>query len=292
MNTSSMKILFLVTLFYLIFPLPVYAGGSTKTFSQTVTIDPTVFQPKGQLPSPTSNQDQQLFSLIRSVQASVNNQSGIFGNLWHDIFWTFLSIIIGGIVGGIVGLALVIITDILKTPILYCQKGSEADSPKNHPLGKWRIIHIRVRNKERKYKRIPINILTAFSTQAQIIIFNKPKNIEFSGKWGNTPQPIISGKVQPDMTFIPPKIDVYPSNGNDDEYQDVAVGIKYDGEDKFYGFCMQSYLHNNLKHLSLSLDKGIYKGKITLASQGKKYHFSFTVYNESSKMDDFHLDVG
>lgn len=207
----------------------------------------------------------------------------------HDIFWTLVS----SILGGIIGLGLVSLTDWLKTPILFIQKGSEAPAPPNHPLGNWKIIHIRVRNRKRKYKYLPIRTSTAFSTAAQIVITDNSNKKSFSGKWGSTLQPILSGQVQPDLTYLPPKADIHPSSGIDEEYEEVAVGMKYDGEDEFYGFNLQSYLYQNnkLKNPDLQFGKGEYVGKIVLSSQGIRYPLRFKVYNKSSSLNDFYLEV-
>ena len=143
------------------------------------------------------------------------NNSGVFDDFGRNLFWATI--------GGFIGLLLVAVTDWLKRPVLLFEKGTEALATLNHPLGNFKIIHIKVRSKNRKYKYLPIATNTAFSTQANISLNDK----KFAGKWGNTPQPILLGQVQPDMIFVPPKIDIYPSNGTDDEFQEVAIGIKY-----------------------------------------------------------------
>lgn len=272
---------FLLIILFLFIVLPARAGGSENDTKVEVSSTASIIDDNPNYQKPFEQQ--------RDSKTAITPKNSLFWGIFDDfprnLFWAIIS--------GFIGLLLVIVTDWLKKPILYCEKRDETNSPPNHPLGNFKIIHIRVRNKDRKYKNLPMAINTAFSTQAKCALVDKSRKEEFAGKWDNTPQPFISGIVQPDMTFVPPKIDIYPSNGIDDEYQDLAIGIKYDGEDEFHLFNMESYLYLNaqLKNPKWKFGIGQYKGAIVLSSLGQKYHAEFTLYNNSSKLDDFYLKI-
>lgn len=278
---------------FLIFAPSAFAGGGTSFATQPSAV-PTQTIQNNSTDITTANQFESMSTNLASIEAQTKPH-GVFGDLGHDIVWT----LIAGILGGFIGLELVGFTDWLKQPVLYCEKGGETPRNKKHPTGDFKIIHIKVRNKDRRYKNLWllwIKIGTASSTLAQITLKNKQKEESYAGKWTNNPQPILLGQVQPDMVYVPPRIDIYPSNGKDDESQEVAIGIKFEGEKEFYAFNMESYLYQSpdypaLRNPNLKFDIGEYEGILTLSSLGQKYRTTFKVHNPSKKLGDFHLEV-
>jgi hypothetical protein len=179
------------------------------------------------------------------------------------------------------------IVDALKTPMLYIQQGDVSASPPGHHLGTFRIIHVKVRNKKNRLRWLPIKVLTAFSTQAKITMHGKT----YVAKWASAPEPMTNNIPQINQALLPSKADIYPSNGYDDEFDQFAVGIKYDKEDEFYAFDNGSYLHNLHKNPALSFGLGTFEASVILSTLGDKTSYKVRVFNPTNTLDDFSLEI-
>lgn len=199
-----------------------------------------------------------------------------------------LSIIISTLSGGILAFLLVILVDYLKKPIILFEKGSEAIGGKKH----WKFIHIRVGNYKRRFKYIPINTQVAFSTRAVISITNGEDTKMFIGRWTSKAQPIGDVSNIINTALVHPREDIHPSDKKD-EAVEIAIGLKYENENEFYGFNNESYLHidTGFKRQDLKFGTGQFNGEITLSTLGYKYSKKFQINNSSKKREDFWLKV-
>lgn len=199
---------------------------------------------------------------------------------------TGLSMVVSAVLGGIVGFLLVMLVDYLKKPIILFEKGSEhLNNQKN-----WKFIHIRVGNFKRRFKYIPINTQPAFSTRAIISITDGKTSKMFVGRWTSKAQPIGDVGNIINIALVHPREDIHPSDRKD-EAVEIAVGLKYENENEFYGFNNESYLHTNFKRQDLKFGIGQFNGEITLSTLGYKYSKKFQIHNSSKKREDFYLKV-
>lgn len=214
-------------------------------------------------------------------QASVspNRQTGSS----REINWPEL--LLGAFIGWILGLFSVLIVDYLKEPNLIFEVGSISSGD---PINKWRFIHIKVKNLKRKIWFSPFTTLSAFSCKVVVKIENK----SFVGRWTSKEQPIGNISDIINKALVHPREDIHPYTG---EYEavEVAVGIKYENEDEFYGFNNESYLptHKDLKNMAYQFGKGEFDGEIVVSTLGKTYSQKFKVYNKSQRRRDFWLEL-
>lgn len=190
------------------------------------------------------------------------------------------------LLGGVVGFLLVMLVDYLKKPVILFEKGSEALNSQKH----WKFIHIRVGNFKRRFKYIPINTQPAFSTRAIISITDGKTTKIFVGRWASKAQPIGGVGDIINTALVHPREDIHPSDKKD-EAVEIAIGLKYENENEFYGFNNESYLHPNFKRQDLKFGIGQFNGEITLSTLGYKYSKKFQINNSSEKREDFWLKV-
>lgn len=201
-----------------------------------------------------------------------------------------MSLIVSTLLGALIGFGTVILVEWLKTPNLIFERGSEDDDRNIRR----KFIHIKVKNINRKIKFSPISTLTASSTRAIVKIADK----EFNGRWTSKAEPLIYGQgnipiaVDPNAILTTPREDLQPSKNGEEAVQ-IAIGVKYENEDEFYGFNNESYLYqqSQLKNPNYKFGLGNFEGEITLLTLGKKYNQKFKVYNPSKNRKDFHLDL-
>jgi hypothetical protein len=197
-----------------------------------------------------------------------------------------LYLIIETLSGGILAFLLVMLVDYLKKPIILFEKGSEAIGDKKH----WKFIHIRVGNYKRRFKYIPINTQVAFSARVVISITDGEDTKMFIGRWTSKAQPIGDVGNIINTALVHPREDIHPSDKKD-EAVEIAIGLKYENENEFYGFNNESYLHTDFKRQDLKFGTGQFNGEIALSTLGYKYSKKFQINNSSKKREDFWLKV-
>lgn len=211
------------------------------------------------------------------------------------------------VIGGIVAYGLVLLTDILKNPKLVFEIGSKnigtMDNKKKH-----KFIHIKVKNYDKKFQFIKLlqpTTQVAFSTKATIIIDDDGTEREFTGRWSNHPQLLpkpfeVNGKVVqiPDINaLVQGREDIHPqprkTKTGVNENKEVAIGLKYDCENEFYMFNNESYIYtsNNFKDDKFKFSRGVYEGMLILSTMGFQRIQKFRIYNESSKLEDFRVEL-
>ena len=211
------------------------------------------------------------------------------------------------VIGGIVAYGLVLLTDTLKKPKLVFEIGSEnigtMDNKKKH-----KFIHIKVKNYNKRFPFIMLiqpTTQVAFSTKATIIIDDDGTQREFTGRWSNHPQLLpklfeVNGKVVqiPDINaLVQGREDVHPQSRKAkrevNEDKEVAIGLKYDSENEFYMFNNESYIYtgNDFKDNKFKFSRGVYDGMLILSSMGFQRIQKFRIYNESSKLEDFRVEL-
>lgn len=209
--------------------------------------------------------------------------------------------------GGLVAYVLVLITDALKKPKLVFGVGSgnigTMDSKKKH-----KFIHIKVKNYNKKFPFIGLlqpTTQVAFSTKATVIIDDGGTEREFSGRWSNHPQPLpklfqANGKIVqiPDVNaLVQGREDIHPqprkTKERVNEDKEITIGLKYEGENEFYVFNNESYIHTNsdYKNEKFKFSRGLYTGILILSSMGFLKAQKFRVHNESSKLEDFRVEL-
>lgn len=211
------------------------------------------------------------------------------------------------VIGGIVAYGLVLLTDTLRKPKLVFEIGSEnigtMDNKKKH-----KFIHIKVKNYDKKFQFIKLlqpTTQVAFSTKATIIMDDNGTQREFTGRWSNHPQLLpkpfqANGKVVqiPDINaLVQGREDIHPQSRKTktriSEDKEIAIGLKYDSENEFYMFNNESYIYinNNFKDEKFKFSRGVYKGMLILSTMGFQRTQKFRIYNESSKLEGFRVEL-
>lgn len=198
-------------------------------------------------------------------------------------------LIISTIAGGILGFGTVILVEKLKEPNLIFEVGSEDDDP----IIKRKFIHIKIRNLDKKINWLPITTSIASLAKSTVKIDKK----QFIGRWTSKAEPLIYGAgsvpiaVNPNDVLTTPREDICPTN-DDSEAVQIAIGVKYENEDYFYGFNNESYLHQpQLKNPKYQFGLGKFNGEITVITLGKKYVQKFIVHNNSKNRINFRLEL-
>jgi len=244
---------------------PAYAGGSTP-----LPINDSVIQVT----------EAQSESLSQEVKVAEKQEVSNFPNK-KDWFLVF--------VGALLGLASVWIVDKSKEPNLIFEVGSVDEK---HPIKKWRFIHIKVKNLKR-HKFNPFTTIPAFACKAIVKIGEK----EFVGRWTSKEEPLTYVQGGPvlnvNAVLVHPREDIQPTDKNEDkESVQVAIGLKYESEDKFYGFNNESYIYQpDLKNPNLKYSQGEIEGEISVLTLGKKYTRKFLIHNMSKHRKDFWLEL-
>lgn len=191
------------------------------------------------------------------------------------------------IIGGLIGFWTVVIVDKLKEPNIHFEVGStDDDLNKNR-----RFIHIKVYNKSRKYKWSPLTTAVATSSKAIVKIDSK----QFVGRWTSKSEPLVYTTngvlLNPNEILVTPREDICPAP-NFEEAVQVAIGMKYDTEQDFYGFNNNSYMYQpQLKNTNFQYGTGEWDGEITVMTLGNAYKKKFKIYNPTTKMGDFRLEL-
>lgn len=217
--------------------------------------------------------------VITNISPLLNNQL--------PVEWLAATIPI--VFGGLIGLFTVIFVEKFKEPELSFDIGSIVDDPQN----KRRFIHIKVTNKPKKIWFSPFTTNTATSSKASVKIEDK----QFIGRWTSKAEPVIYGPgnqpiaIDVNTVLVTPREDINPASNNED-YVEVAIGIKYDGDGTFYGFNNESYLYQtNLKNTKYEFGTGSFIGEIAVSTLGKQYTHKFIVHNLSTSTQDFKLEL-
>lgn len=200
----------------------------------------------------------------------------------NNVNWP--EILIGAVIGWVLSLLSVLAIDHLKEPNLSFEIGSIGDDVAKQ----WRFIHIKIKNLKRKYKFSPFSTIPAFASKAIVKVEDK----SFVGRWTSKEQPIGNISEVINKALVHPREDIYPYTG-EHEAVEVAIGIKYENEDKFYGFNNESYLptHKDLKNKKYEFRVGDFNGELVISTLGKNYTQKFVVHNKSKKRSDFWLEL-
>jgi len=210
------------------------------------------------------------------------------------------------ILGGIAAYILVLLIDKLKDPTLAFEVGS-VDIGNMGGKKKHKFIHIRIKNYDKRFsflKFIQLSTLVAFSAKATIIIEDNPSR-KFIGRWSNHPQFLpkpfqnLKGNIMiPDINaLVHGREDIHPQSRkakiDADEDKEIVIGLKYEGENEFYIFNNESYIYigSDYKDSKLQFSNGIYDGELVISTMGLKKNQKFRIYNESSKLEDFRLEL-
>ncbi len=269
------KLIVLPLLFFLLFTQTALAGGGTSVR----TLDDQATSSTGNTAVLTTTTVSPS-SLGFEFTTSNKGEYGLF-DILIDLIWA--------IVGGALGFGTVILVDWLKEPQLIVEKGSE---PYNSQAN-WKFIHLKVKNKARKFDWLPISTLSANAVKALIKLGDK----EYIGRWTSKAEPLIYGPggrpigFDPSSILITPREDIHPSTDNT-EVVEISIGIKSNGQNNFYAFNNESYLYQpTLKNTKRQFGLGIYHGELILSTAGKKFVKKFKVFNTSSRISDFKLEM-
>ena len=192
----------------------------------------------------------------------------------NQINW--LELLIGAFIGWISGLFSVLIIDHLKEPNLIFEVGSISEDSTN----KWRFIHIKIKNLKRKCLYSPFTTTIAFACKSII----KIKKKSFVGRWTSKEQPIGNISNVINIALVQPREDIHPYTV-EQEAVEVAIGIKYENENEFYGFNNESYLpvHKGFRNMTYQFNKGEFNSEIIISTLGKTYSQKFKIYNKSKR---------
>ena len=199
-----------------------------------------------------------------------------------EINWPEL--LIGAIIGWLAGLFSVLLIDKLKEPNLVFEAGSISEDNSN----KWRFIHIRIKNLKNKHWYNPFTSSPAFACKAIIKIGDK----SFIGRWTSKEQPIGNISEVINKALVHPREDIYPYTV-EQEAVELAIGIKYETEDEFYGFNNESYLHSQagFRNTSNLFGIGKFDGEAIISTLGQIYTQKFIIHNKSKKRKDFWVEL-
>lgn len=214
---------------------------------------------------------------------------------YKDIFLTIL----GTLLGGFVAFGLIIIEDKFRKPVIIFEVGSSTVDENSILKRKWKFIHIKIKNSNRKYRRIPIGTSTAFASKARISVLDNGTKKEYPARWTSKGEPIIYGEgnkiigVDVNSVLVTPREDIQPFDiSSNDEAVEVAIGIKYEGDNQFYAFNNESYLYQpTLANTKYEFGTGVFNGEIILETMGYKYTKKFKVHNTSKLHKDFWLEI-
>lgn len=256
-------------------PNVVLAGGSLASDHDILIAEPSITE--------VSKKEQPLSYDYKNQEVSTKQIPGDNTSMFKDVVLLLL--------GWVLGFVTVVVVDWLKEPNLHFSVGS-VDDGKSQASNDWRFLHIRIVNRQRKFKFSPLITNPAFASKAIVTIDGKT----FAGRWTSKGEPLIYGTgrfpvgVDLNATLVTPREDIQPSDG--EEAVQVAIGMKYDGEPDFSAFNNESYLYQpNLKNPKYNFGVGSYNGVIEILTLGKKYPQKFRIHNESSGRGDFWLEL-
>lgn len=201
-----------------------------------------------------------------------------------------MQLITGLIIGSLGSLLAAGIYERLKSPSLHISVGERSDG--DRAGRKWRFLQVFVRNKKRIFPLLPTRN-TAYSCRAWIQFLDEKGTeiLKLDGRWSSVKEPLvvvpISGAVGtiPDLSsiYIPPREDIPPG-----ETVQLAVGVKFEGEEEFYGFNNISYLFD-WKNPDSKVNLNLAKVVVNITSGENVWKKKFKVENPNSKRDNFIL---
>jgi len=207
-------------------------------------------------------------------------------------YFEFFPISVSGL---IVAFLLFVITESLKRPYLGFKIKEEPIFEKDikDKKRKIRFINIEVSN-----KKLPWLVRyfgkTANNSRA-FLSFRDPSSrkelLRLNARWytGKEPVDYIGQKVDVGLALIPQREVIPP-----DEVGGVGVAIKFEGDEHFYAFTNESYLHNDdwrpWGWVRYKLTKDHYLLCLEVKAEGHTYSQEFLLKNPSTTLDDFGLD--
>lgn len=226
-------------------------------------------------------------------------QNGLGPNSWKkDLFFVVVSTILA--------YALVVIAESLKTPnFVFTEDQGSVDRMSIYKVNH-KFIHITITNYNKKTSRLPSfllpDTLVALGTKTTITIKDR-NDRTFGGRWSNHPQPlpnhqIVNNKIYeiPDVNaLVQGREDIHPQprkmrNWNTNESKSVCLGIKWEGEKEFYLFNNSSYYYG-YKYPDSKFSKGTYNGRLVLSTMGIQKNIDFKIYNETTRLKDFKIEL-
>lgn len=268
---------FLVCTIFLTGP-NIYAGGFSGSLINQKSQEVTFSEELNEILNPEMEEE-----------PKKENNTQFSEGFWGIKDWK--TILISTIAGGLLGFGTVILVEWLKEPNIVFEVGTEDDDPTNQR----KFIHIKIRNLNKKFRYSPINTSIASSAKALI----KIEDQQFIGRWTSKGEPLIYGPgnipiaVNPNEILVTPREDICPAPlGDDNEVVQVAIGMKYENENEFYGFNNESYLYQpHLKNNKRQFGQGEFVGEILIYTLGNKYNKRFRVYNPTTNRNDFKLEL-
>lgn len=190
-------------------------------------------------------------------------------------------------VGVISGWLITRIMEALRKPSISFKLSDDQEFTKGNK--KYKFINLIISNNRRNFIKkflfgnIPIN-----NARVWLRFNDYSSNVEFlkiDARWASTKEPVDYNTNQliiPEI--ILPSRDTIPVG----EEAAVSVAIKESGEDSFFPFNNQSYLHN-WKHPDYELTDKKYWLEILLLTDGEEYKHKFLLTNPSKSLRNFKL---
>lgn len=202
---------------------------------------------------------------INSIQSFINNNQ-----LW---------------IGIVLGWLLTRVMEMLRKPRISFEPADDSEFSRANK--KFKFINVIVKNKKQNWLE-KFFLGNASLNNARVwlsfeeVTFDK-EILKINGRWASTKEPIDYNSGQPLIPeILIPSRDTIPQG----EEATVSVAIKEYGEDSFFAFNNESYLHS-WKNPDYELKDNKYWLKILLLADGQKYVGKFLLSNPSKSLRNF-----
>lgn len=209
---------------------------------------------------------------MTDVQSFINNISPLVDSnqLW---------------IGVVLGWFLTRFMETLRKPNLKFEQADDTEFARGNKQFKFININI-TNNKQRRLKKFFVGNSSLNNARAWVIFEDYSSRVEVlrvNARWASTKEPIDYNSGQPlILEILLPSRDTIPPG----ETAMVSVAIKESGEDSFFAFNNESYLHN-WKNADFELKDNKYWLKILLLSDGEEYSMEFLLLNPSKSLRNF-----
>lgn len=191
------------------------------------------------------------------------------------------------LVGILLGWLLTRIMEMIRKPNITFHISDDRDFTKGARTYKFLNVFIKS-NKQNVFKKFFFGSSSINNARAWIRFKDFSSKTEFlkiNGRWASTKEPVDYVTNQPLIPeiLLPSRDTIAPG-----EDAAISVAIKESGEDTFFAFNNESYLHN-WKHPDFELSDKKYWVEIKILSDGDEYIHEFLLTNPSKSLRNFKL---
>lgn len=190
-------------------------------------------------------------------------------------------------IGIVLGWVLTRIMEMFRKPRISFEPSNDSEFTRGNK--KFKFINVTVKNaKQNLVKKFFFGNSSLNNARVRLVFKDYTANIEIlklNGRWASTKEPVdyVSGQPLIPEILIPSRDSVPPG-----EDATVSVAIKEFGEDSFFAFNNDSYLHN-WKNPDYELQDDKYWLEIHLLADGDEYIGKFLFSNPSKSLRNFKI---